>query len=337
MADAALLGPWVRRFLLEHLVSERNLARNTQRSYRDTLSLFLPFLARSVGKDVDRLSVLDLEVDQVRCFLRELEEKRGCGVATRNQRLASLRSLAHFIGMHSPEHVEWCGQIRSVPFKKATQTAITYLEKSELDALLAAPDVTTAQGRRDQTVLLFLYNTGSRADEAAHVVIGDLHLPRTPSRDPGWVLIHGKGNKERRCPLWERTVAGLTALISGRAPNEHAFLNRYGRPLTRFGVHALVERYVARAAEQAPSLRGKQVSPHTLRHTTATHLLRAGVDINTIRAWLGHVSLATTNVYAEVDLQMKAEALATCEVKDSGTTPKPWRDDVGLMKFLAGL
>lgn len=337
MTDAALLGTWVRRFLLEHLVSERNLSRNTQRSYRDTLSLFLPFLARSVGKDVDRLSVLDLKVDQVRCFLHELEVKRGCGVATRNQRLAALRSLAHFIGMHSPEHVEWCGQIRSVPFKKATQVAITYLEKSELDALLAAPDVTTAQGRRDRTVLLFLYNTGSRADEAAHVVIGDLHLPRTPSRESGWVLIHGKGNKERRCPLWDRTVTELTTLVSGRPPNEHAFLNRCGQPLTRFGVYALVERYVARTAEQVPSLRGKRVSPHTLRHTTATHLLRAGVDINTIRAWLGHVSLATTNVYAEVDLQMKAEALSACEVKDPGTTQKPWREDVGLMKFLASL
>jgi integrase/recombinase XerD len=337
MTDVTLLGTWVRRFLLEYLVSDRNLARNTQRSYRDTLSLLLPYLVRSVGKDVDRLSVIDLEVDRVRCFLRELEEKRGCGIATRNQRLAALRSLAHFIGMHSPEHVEWCGQIRSIAFKKAPQATITYLEKSELDALLAAPDMTTAQGKRDQTLLLFLYNTGSRADEATHVVIGDLHLPRTPNRDPGWVLIHGKGNKERRCPLWERTVTGLTALVSGRTPHEHAFLNRYGQPLTRFGVHALVKRYVALASEQTPSLRGKQVSPHTIRHTTATHLLRAGVDINTIRAWLGHVSLATTNVYAEVDLQMKAEALATCEVKKSGKPPKPWREDVGLMKFLASL
>jgi site-specific recombinase XerD len=336
MTDTALLGGWVCRFLLEHLVSERNLARNTQRSYRDTLRLLLPFLAQAVRKDVDRLSVLDLSADQVRRFLSELEEERGCGAATRNQRLAALRSLAHFIGVHSPEHVEWCGQVRSVPFKKAPQAAITYLEKSELDALLAAPDVTTAQGRRDHTVLLFLYNTGSRADEAAHVAIGDLYLPRTPSREPAWVLIHGKGNKERRCPLWERTVTELTLLVSGRAPGERAFLNRCGRPLTRFGMHALVERYVARAAEQMPSLRGKRVSPHTIRHTTATHLLRAGVDINTIRAWLGHVSLATTNVYAEVDLQMKAEALAGCEVKDSANH-KPWREDADLMEFLGNL
>ena len=336
MTDTAILGGWVRRFLLEHLVSERNLSCNTQRSYRDTLRLLLPFLARVVRKDVDQLLVVDLSAEHLQRFLSELEEERRCGVATRNQRLAALRSLAHFIGMHSPEHVEWCGQLRSVPFKKAPQAEITYLEKSELDALLNAPDVTTAQGRRDHMVLLFLYNTGSRADEAAHVAIGDLHLPQTPSRDPGWVLIHGKGNKERRCPLWERTVAGLTTLVSGRAPSEHAFLNRCGRPLTRFGVHALVERYAARAAERIPSLRDKRVSPHTLRHTTATHLLRAGVDINTIRAWLGHVSLATTNVYAEVDLQMKANALAACEVKVP-RQPKPWRENANLMEFLGTL
>lgn len=336
MTDTTLLGGWVRRFLMEHLVNERNLARNTQRSYRDTLRLLLPFLARAVRKDVDRLLVLDLSAEQVRRFLSELEEERGCGVVTRNQRLAALRSLAHFIGMNSPEHVEWCGQVRSVPFKKATQAAINYLEKSEMNALLAAPNRTTAQGQRDHMVLLFLYNTGSRADELAHVMIGDLHLPGTPSRDPAWVLIHGKGNKERRCPLWEQTVVALTNLVSGRAAGEHAFLNRCGRPLTRFGVHALVERYAIRAAEQAPSLRNKRVSPHTLRHTTATHLLRAGVDINTIRAWLGHVSLATTNVYAEVDLQTKAEALAGCETKDPGTH-KPWREDIGLMEFLRSL
>jgi site-specific recombinase XerD len=148
-----LLGGWVRRFLLEHLVSEKNLARNTQQSYRDTLYLLLPFLARSVGKNVDRLLVLDLAADHVRQFLSNLEEKRGCGVATRNQRLAALRSLAHFIGLHSPEHVDWCGQIRSVPFKKAPQVAISYLEKSELDALLAAPDVNTAQGRHAEVDL----------------------------------------------------------------------------------------------------------------------------------------------------------------------------------------
>ena len=205
-----------------------------------------------------------------------------------------------------------------------------------MDVLLAAPDVAMAQGRRDHAVLLFLYNTGARADEVAHVVIADLDLGQTPSRDSSSVLIHGKGNKQRRCPLWTRTVNELLPLIHGRAGTEHVFLNRRGQALTRFGIHALVERSAAAVAVKLPSLAKKRVSPHTIRHTTATHLLRAGVDINTIRAWLGHVSLVTTNVYAEVDLEMKAKALANCEVKEE--KPKqPWREDKRLMEFLKTL
>jgi integrase/recombinase XerD len=269
MTKTDLLGGWVRRFLLEHLIGERDLARNTQRSYRDTLRLLLPFLARRAHKPVDRLAVLDLSAEKVRQFLADLEEGRGCGAATRNQRLAAIRSLAHFIGLRSPEHVEWCGQVRSVPFKKAPVAPVCYLEQGELEALLAAPDRATAQGRRDYAVLLFLYNSGSRADEAAQALIADLHLPPSPGQDPAWALIRGKGSKVRHCPLWERTAAELAPLVRNRGPDQHVFLNRCGRPLTRYGVHALVERYAARAAAQAPSLRGKRVSPHTIRHTTA--------------------------------------------------------------------
>ncbi len=336
MTDPSLLGPWVRRFLLEHLVGERNLSPNTQQSYRDTLRLLLPFVVRKVRRPVDRLRIEDLTADRIRTFLQEVEEKRGCGVATRNQRLAAIHSLAHFIGRHSPEHIAWCGQVRVVPFKKAPVVPVCYLEKQEMDALLAAPDVNTTQGRRDQALLLFLYNTGARADEAAHVLIGDLQLGLTPERDLSVVLLRGKGNKLRRCPLWAKTVNSLRPLVSHRASQEHAFLNRRGQPLTRFGIHALVERYAGKVAAELPSVAKKRVSPHTIRHTTATHLLRSGVDINTIRAWLGHVSLATTNIYAEVDLEMKAKALANCEVTED-EPQKPWREDKGLMEFLKTL
>src|SRR5437588_3128022 len=156
MRDAALLGPWVRRFLLEHLIGERNLARNTQRSYRDTLRLLLPAVARCKRKPIDRLAVTDVSADRVRQFLNDLEEKRKCGIATRNQRLAAVHALARFIGLHAPELVEWCGQVRAVPFKKAPQALVTYLEKPEMNALLAAPDRTTAQGRRAHALLPFL-------------------------------------------------------------------------------------------------------------------------------------------------------------------------------------
>jgi site-specific recombinase XerD len=235
-------------------------------------------------------------------------------VATRNQRLAAIHSLARFVGLHSPEHIEWCGQLRTIPPKRAPRSTITYLEKSEMDALLGASDQATNQGQRDHALLVFLYNTGVRADEAAQVKIVDLLLAHS-SRDHSLVQVRGKGNKLRRCPLWPQTVVELSSLIAGRPPTDHVFLNRCGRPITRFGIHTMIERYVQRTLSGMPSLASKRVSPHTIRHTTATHLLRAGVDINTIRAWLGHVSLNTTNVYAEVDLQMKAKALATCEVR----------------------
>ena len=336
MTDSTLLGPWVRRFLMEYLIGERNLALNTQKSYRDTLRLLLSFAARDAGKPVDGLQVIDLSSKRVRGFLLRLETERTCSAATRNQRLAGIRSLARFISLHSPEHVQWCGELNNIALKKSSRPLIPYLEKEEMDALLAAPDRTTEQGRRDHAVMLFLYNTGARADEVAHVQVDDLALGRSPRHEGASVLVHGKGNKQRRCPLWARTSALLAALVDGRASASHAFLNRCGRPLTRFGVYALVERYAAVAARTTPQIAKKRVSPHTIRHTTATHLLRAGVDINTIRAWLGHVSLTTTNIYAEVDLHVKAQALARCEIT-TGKVRKPWRADAGLMAFLQAL
>ena len=336
MSDNTKLGPWLRRFLLEHLVNERNLARNTQQSYRDTLAQLVPFTGKETHRPVDRLTVLDVTADRVRHFLRYIEETRHCSTATRNQRLAALHALARFVGERSPEHLEWSGQIRAIPFKKCGKTPITYLEKPELDALLASPDRATAQGRRDHTLLLFLYNTGARANEAAQIVIDDLELGHVAGDGYSSVKVRGKGNKVRHCPLWPQTAAQVTALVTGRAGKERVFLNRCGQPVTRFGIHTLVERHLRKAQAHVPSLASKRVSPHSIRHTTATHLLRAGVDINTIRAWLGHVSLTTTNIYAEVDLEMKAKALALCQVTE-GVPSRRYREDKGLMAFLRTL
>jgi site-specific recombinase XerD len=321
---------------MEHMVSERNLARNTQRSYRDTLRLLLPAVARRARKSIDRLNVIDVSADRVRQFLNDLEVKRGCAIATRNQRLAAIHALARFIALRAPELVEWCGEVRTVSFKRAPRALVPYLEKAELDALLAAPDLMTTQGRRDHALLLFLYNAGTRADETAQVRIGDLTLPQVPAHGSASVLIRGKGNKSRSCPLWDATVNELLPLIGQRGESEHLFLNRRGQPVTRFGIHALVERYAAKVSANLLSLGKKRVSPHTIRHTTATHLLRSGVDINTIRGWLGHVSVDTTQVYAEVDLEMKAKALANCEIKGK-KLKRPWREDQALMEFLRAL
>lgn len=336
MADKSRLGPWVRRFLLEHLIKERNLSRGTQQSYRDTLTLLIPFVAWKIRRNVDAMEVIHLSADLVRMFLLHLEEGRGCAISTRNQRLAALHSLARFVALHSPEHIAWCEEICLIPFKKCMQSPGAYLEKVEIDVLLAAPNLKSPQGQRDHLLLLFLYNTGARADEAAQVLVGDLNLAHVPRRDLSWVKIRGKGNKLRLCPLWTQTVNELEAAIQGRVPAEHVFLNRYGRPITRFGVYDLVTRYVRRAVRGMPSLATKKVSPHTIRRSTATHLLRGGVDINTVRDWLGHVSVDTTNIYARVDLETKAKAIATCEPEPTETA-KHWSKDKGLMTFLRNL
>jgi integrase/recombinase XerD len=331
MKNDTLLGPWVRRFLLEHLVAERNLSRNTQASYRDTLTLLLPFACKHGGGAIDRMTVEDLTPSIVRKFLDHLEHDRQCSGVTRNQRLATIRSLARFIGMRSPAHVAWCSEIRATPFKKTAKSVIGYLEKAEMDALLAQPDRRAPLGDRDHALLLFLYNSGARADEAAKLTVDNLRLGAQSS-----VRLHGKGNKFRTCPLWPVTVTSLSRLVADRSKNDAVFLNRVHQPLTRFGIHRLVTQYAKRASKTVPSLATKRVSPHTIRHTTAVHLLRAGVDINTIRAWLGHVSLDTTHVYAEVDMEMKAKALARVDI--SGLQSKQWQRPLpSLMTFLRGL
>jgi integrase/recombinase XerD len=333
--DANNLGRWIRRFLIEHLVIERNLTRNTQQSYRDTFRLLIPFAATQQHRDVDGLSISDVSADVVRAFLQHLEGSRRCGVRTRNQRLAAVHAFATFVAERCPELILWCGEIRTVPFKRYDRPALCYLEKAEMDALLAAPNQQTEQGRREHGLLLFLYNTGARASEAASVSIGDVDWQ---AGGAGSVRLSGKGGKTRYCPLWPKTIQLLRVLTEGRALSEAVFLNRRRRPLTRFAVRAIVTRCVTRAAANQPSLLKKSVSPHVIRHTTATHLLRSGVDINTIRAWLGHVSIDTTNIYAEVDLETKAKMLNACQAfAPPSRPPKRWRDDASLMQFLQHL
>lgn len=331
MTNRNLVAPWVRRFLLEHVVADLNLSRNTQASYRDALALFLPFAAKERCRPVDQLEVEQLSPDVIRSFLAHLEEQRRCSISTRNQRLAALHSFARFVGARSPEYLSWCAEVAAIPFKRGTREALPYLDKAEMDALLAAPNRRTRQGTRDHALLLFLYNSGARCDEAAHLTVGDLDLGASPA-----VKILGKGKKVRLCPLWTSTAQTLRALTAGRAHQHPVFLNRRGHPITRFGIYAMVGRYARQATQRVSSLHAKRVSPHVIRHTTAVHLLRAGVDINTIRAWLGHVSLDTTNIYAEVDLEMKARALSACEIPDS-KKKQPWHTQPGLMAFLKEL
>ncbi len=331
MNDPRTLGPWLRRFLAEHIVTERNLARNTQKSYRDTFALLLPFVGAKTRKPVDRLAVQDLTARRVRQFLDHLEDDRGCSAQTRNQRLSAIRAFARFVASRDPGHLDWSGNIRAIASKKATPQPIGWLSKTEMKKLLKVPDRRTPRGRIEHALLLFLYNTGARVSEATELVAGDLQIGR---RDGGHALvnIHGKGGKHRQCPLWPRTEAVLAELVQGRAAGDSIFLSRQRRPYTRFGVYRLVER----CATRVTSLASRRITPHTIRHTSACHLLQAGIDLNTIRAWLGHASVDTTNIYAEIDLEMKAKAMALCDGAESGPD-RPWKANKGLMTFLGAL
>ena len=336
MKTTSYASLWIKRFLMEYLISIRNLSKNTQLSYRDTFRLLLPFASKRSKVSIDKLMVEDITPEIIKAFLTEVETNRNCSLSTRNQRLSAVHAFAKFVGLNSPEHVEWYRLINMVPFKKTKRTLITYLEKPEMDALLKAPEIKSEQGKRDHALLLFLYNTGARADEAAQLMIKDLSISSSKS-NLSTVLIKGKGNKSRRCPLWQQTQKELNILIAERDASEYVFLNRLKQPITRFGIHNMVTRYVDLMASENPSIKKKKVSPHTIRHTTATHLLQAGVDINTIRSWLGHVSINTTNIYAEVDLNMKAKALACCEVEVNTKQTTHWRDKKDLMAFLDSL
>lgn len=328
MRDTCMLGPWLRRFLVDYIVTERRLARNTQKSYRDTFTLLLPFISAKVRKPADRLDVEDIAPTHVLQFLAHLEENRGCSVQTRNQRLTAIRSFARFVASRDPARLAWCAQIRAITTKKAAPQPITWMTRNEMEALLAVPDRRTPRGRAEYALLLFLYNTGARVSEATRLQVSDLQIGRHGDNH-ALVTLCGKGDKIRQCPLWPRTEDALGELIQRRANGDPVFLSRHRKRYTRFGVYRLVERCAARV----PTLAARSITPHVIRHTSACHLLQAGVDLNTIRAWLGHVSLETTNIYAEIDLEIKAKAMALCDAAASGPD-RPWKEDKGVMAFL---
>ena len=329
-----VLAGLLHAFFHEWLVEQRNASHRTVLAYRDAWRLFLRFVAARPKRKVSALRTEDLTGTEVLAFLQHIERDRRGSVGTRNCRLAAIRSFFSFFADREPRAAKLCSDVLHVPFKHAQKKAMCYLEAAEVTAILSQPDQSTAEGQRDHTLLSVLYNTGARIQEALDLRPQDIHL-----KSPAHVRLLGKGQKERISPLWPETAVVIEALLrrSPRRADEPLFINRYGEGMTRYGIHALVARHAESAAKKLPALEAKRVSPHTIRHTTATHLLRAGVDINTIRAWLGHVSLETTNIYAETDLTIKAKALAACDPGDGLRKSKRWRDDPSLMEFLRKL
>ena len=313
------LGYWVRRFFTHYMVDVRNRAVNTIKSYRDTFSLLIPYLSSDLKKKADMLEVSDINPETTTGFLRHIETERKCSVSTRNQRRAAIMAFAEFVSKEEITYLEWCHNLRNIPEKRCppperdgiVTPVIVFLTKEEMNAIFDCCDRSTDIGARDYAILKYMYNSGARATEVTQLKVGNLSLEK--GGKVSTVTFSGKNNKPRVCPLLKETVNLLDPYVKGKPKDDIVFLNRYGRPLTRHGIYELVERYARKAAEKVPSLRDKNVTPHTIRHSIACHLLEAGVDINTIRAWLGHSSVDVTNVYAEVSMQMKAEAVRTCE------------------------
>ena len=331
------LARTLRAFFADQLPGLRGLSPHTIRSYRDSLVLLLRFAAARRDRAVASLDVDDLDVDTVVAFLAHLEQARQNTAATRNVRLAAIHAFFRFLAAQHPPALAHAQQILGIPFKRTGGRPLAYLEAAELAAVLGAIDRSTRAGRRDYAVLAPLFNTGARVQELLDLRVADLQL--TP---PYQVRLVGKGRKERTCPLWAQTAGLLRALCAEwhgeDRPTARVFLNQRGQPLTRFGVGFLLAKALRQATATCPSLAGKALHPHSVRHSTAVHLLKAGVDLVTIGQWLGHASLNTTTKYATLDLEMKREALARAEPLGTGPNPEAsWRRDATILAWLEGL
>jgi site-specific recombinase XerD len=321
-------------FFHEWLVEQCSASPRTVLAYRDAWRLFLRFVAAREQKNVAALHLEDLTGGAVAAFLQHIEEERKATIRTRNCRLAALRSFFSFVADREPLAFAQCAEVLRVPFKRAPRPALCYLESAEVAALMSQPNRAKMEGQRDHALLSLLYNTGARIQEALNLRPQDLHL-----KSPTHVRLMGKGRKERISPLWPETADLLEALMrrQPRRPDEPLFVNRYGEPLTASGFRFRLRKYVEAAAKHVPTLARKRITPHVFRHTTAVHLVSAGVDVTVIRSWLGHANLDTTNHYAQASLEAKRKALEQVDAKLRPTKPPRWKQDADLLAWLDSL
>ncbi len=334
------VGAVLYTFFEDYLKCQKGLSTASIRSYRDGLRLFLQFLAQDTKRAISRLTLADLSAERVRRFLSTLEAERANHIRTRNQRLSALRVFFNYLGTQVPEMLVEAERVAATPMKRVPPPETCFLERDDMTALFASLPTTGWWALRDRALLLFLYNTGARVQEVADLRVSQLELQTQPR-----VHLHGKGNKWRVCPLWQETVALLQQLLAQSPSRNNAdhpvFTSHRGQALTRYGIYKLVRRHTAHLEKCGADTMPCRVSPHVFRHSTAVHLLESGVEVNVIRAWLGHVSLETTNRYAEITLRMKAEALQACDVSTETAAAcrgKPiWRDDPSLLQWLQSL
>jgi site-specific recombinase XerD len=326
------LAPTLQAFFTDRLMSQREASPHTIAGYRDTFRLLLTFAAERTGKQPAALDIADVDAPLVGAFLNHLEHDRRCVVRTRNHRLAAIHSLFAFAALRHPEHSATVQRVLAIPAKRIERNLVTFLAEDEVDALLAACDVTTWAGRRDRAMLLLMIQTGLRISEVIGLTCADLALSTGPH-----VHCVGKGRKERRTPLLPETVRVLRSWLAERVAVSSAplFPTITGRRLSRDAIEHRLALYRARASAGCPSLRRKHITPHTLRHTAAMRLLMAEVDVAVIALWLGHEQIGTTSIYLHADMSQKQRALA--RTKPIGGKPGRYRPPDPVLRFLDSL
>ena len=326
------LAPTLEAFFTERLARQRRASGHTVAAYRDTWRMLLAFASRRAGKPPSRLDLADLDAPAVAAFLGHLEKDRGNSIRTRNARLAAIHSAFSYAALRHPEHAALIARVLAIPAKRADKALVTWLTEEEVTALLAAPDRATRAGRRDHAMLHLAVITGLRVSELTALTRSDLHLGAGPH-----VTCHGKGRKQRATPITATAVTNLREWLRELPgqPAQPLFPGRSGSPLSRDAVERRLSLHAATATASCPSLAGKKISPHVLRHTAAMRLLHAGVEVSVIALWLGHEQTETAGIYLHADLALKEKALA--RTTPPGTSPGRYRPPDPLLAFLEHL
>jgi len=326
-------------FLSKYLPGQRNLSSNTIASYRDAFKLFLIFCETEKKRKMDRLELADISRELVVEYLAWLEEHRSCSISTRNQRLAALRSFFHYVSSSAPETLLVCQKILSIPMKKNAQQIMSYFSPEGLRLLLEQPDTSTPQGRRDHAMLVLLYDCAARVQELVDLCLRDVRL-----ENPATVTVRGKGRKRRIVPITSKAASILKQYLlekgwfgTTESLDFPVFMNSRQLKLSRAGIAYILSKYVEAARRINEGLIPQTVSPHSLRHSKAIHLLRSGVPLIYIRDFLGHVSVTTTEIYAKVDSEERRKALECAYEIPSQNVVPDWEADKSLMAWLENL
>ena len=332
MKSHATLAALLENFFTQRLMSQRQASPHTISSYRDTFRLLLTFAQGRLHKPPSRLDLTEIDAPLIAAFLDDLENSRGITARSRNLRLTAIRSFFHYAAYEEPSRASQIQRVLAIPSKRHTRALVHFLNRSEVDALLAAPDQRTWFGRRDHALLLVAVQTGLRLSE-----LTGLQRPDVSLGTGAYVRCVGKGRKERCTPLTKMTAAVLKAWL--QEPTRHnaqaLFPSASGGRLSPDSVSDLLAKHVAHAGHTCPSLRQKHITPHVLRHTLAMELLQEGVDRAVIALWLGHESVETTQIYLDANLTLKEEILAKTTSPDG--KPGRYRADDELLAFLKRL